>query len=174
MAWGHHRQRREWTSEDYTSSHAAAAATMAPGPEATRRPHLLWPQGRSPAALAHLRRFTDRDEGDQGRIPPLRSELLPALLPAARQSQTIDTSHQPSRLPWHHPPMKSDDRQTPRTHQVDRWRLETGVAGGAKRLTRPRPSQGPDQVLAAEAEAVACSTLSHGRLNLGNVGESRA
>jgi formylglycine-generating enzyme len=82
----------EWTSEDYTSSHAAAAATAATEPEATRVDTCCGPQGRCPAALASpAQGSSTRDEGDQRRIAPLPNYCL-RYRPAARQSQAIDTS----------------------------------------------------------------------------------
>jgi formylglycine-generating enzyme len=83
----------EWTSEDYTSSHATAAATAAPEPEATRVATCCGPQGRSPVALASPRQVhqsaTKVIKGGSHLCAP---NYCLRYRPAARQSQTIDTS----------------------------------------------------------------------------------
>jgi formylglycine-generating enzyme len=83
----------EWTSEDYTSSHAAAAATAAHEPEVTSVATCCGPQGRSPAARASLAQVpqpaTKVIKGGSHLCAP---NYCLRYRPAARQSQTIDTS----------------------------------------------------------------------------------
>ena len=82
----------EWTVEDYTSSHAGAAATAARAGSHEGR-HLLWAARPVPSRAGLLCAGSSTgDEGDQSRIAPLAPNYCLRYRPAARQSQTIDTS----------------------------------------------------------------------------------
>ena len=95
----------EWTCQDFTTSHAERAGARRRQPRgapaarvavrsASPAPALVVPGPRQPVA-----------QGRQGRVPPVRAELLPAL-PAGRPP-AADRGHldQPPGLPLHRPPL---------------------------------------------------------------------
>ena len=127
----------EWTSADYTNSHAAAAATRAPEPEATRVATCCGPQGRSPAALASPSQVrqpaTKVIKGGSHLCAP---NYCLRYRPAARQSRDDRHLDQPSRLPLRHPPLTAGDGRS----RGDDSRPSTGwLPTGRSRFGCPSP-----------------------------------
>ena len=96
----------EWTTQDFTTSHAEAAACRGDGRAPGRATGKLLRTASRPRARRALVAGTDRGavaEGDQGWVAPVRPELLPALPP--RRAAAPDRRHldQPPGLPLHHP-----------------------------------------------------------------------
>ena len=92
----------EWTSEDYTNSHTPADDTAEAAQAAPDPPVCCGPQPRPTSAQsAQPEASTSVDEGDQGRVAPVRAELLPSL--SASSAPVPDHRHldQPPRLPVH-------------------------------------------------------------------------
>ncbi len=92
----------EWTDDWWTSRHPddAGSPCCAPDEPAGRRPRAELRPG--PAAVP------GRAQGDQGRLPPVRRHLLPAL-PARRPPTTDDRHrHEPRRLPVRTPDSRRD------------------------------------------------------------------
>ena len=95
----------EWTTDFYRSSHPEVAVHACCGPSGPRvNPRVSTPDGslqRRPAGRpvpAH---------GRQGRLAPVRAQLLPAL-PAGRQAAAVDRDLDgPSRLPMHRARIRS-------------------------------------------------------------------
>ena len=81
----------EWTADFFAARHGPDVRRPAP-----RRPCCAPAQPPGHLARRELRRRPRRRalprRGDQGWLAPLRAELLPALPPAARQAETMDTS----------------------------------------------------------------------------------
>ena len=75
----------EWTTSGFTPDHGDA--TTAPS------------QSRGPAAGRRLPPSPPRAAGDQGRLPPVRTQLLPAVPPRRPSGADTRHLHQPSRVP---------------------------------------------------------------------------
>ena len=87
----------EWTTDWYShpSSGRAGPRVLCP-PQPARRPARTEP-GPEPA------RHPDPAQGDQGRLAPLRAELLPQVPARGALPRTDRHLHQPPRLSLHHP-----------------------------------------------------------------------
>ena len=90
----------EWTCQDYTSSHAAETGSSVAG---TGAASCCGPQRGAGPALPTAADQRPAPQGDQGRFPPLRAELLPALPAGGTPGADHRHLHEPSRLPVHHP-----------------------------------------------------------------------
>ena len=130
----------EWTCQDYTSSHAASPAAQEAVADGCCAPR------RTPEEDAATRVGVRGavPEGDQGRVPPVRAQLLPAL-PTGGQA-VPDPRHvdQPSRVPVHQP-------WRGRLSHPDRVRRRPRAADTVRRMRSRRPARASVPARAASA-----------------------